>query len=430
MRRLFLFSLLAIVAALWVTLYLGFPADPGYLLIAFGDYTFETSLLALMVALGVIYLFIKLLLLMIHWINPWRWARLGKDLAHRSRSKHGSRTVEGLLYLTRQNWSSAYNVLSRSVNDDDASVINYLAAAWAAYEMDDRDKWTHCLNRAEQEYPAAHSTINFLRARLLYRTGQLEQSLAILEMLKNTAINDRPLLAQLKKVYFELEDWQGLNGLLPLLEDNDMVSEEEIALIEKRILLENLMNIAARAGRDIDRAQALSEMRKLWKKAKRSHKSDANLLRAYADLLLNLEAPELAAKVLQRGLERTWNEDLILLYGERDYGVSSEQLLIAEQWLQSRPADAALLITLGRLAMRNELWGKAREYFEASLKVAPSAEAYGELSRLLEALGEHQAGEDYRRQYEKQLGSELPSLPMPDPQLQGKGVHSRVEAPQ
>ena len=54
MTRLFIFSLMAIVVALWVSLYLGFPADPGYLLIAFGNTTFETSLFAMLIAVATI----------------------------------------------------------------------------------------------------------------------------------------------------------------------------------------------------------------------------------------------------------------------------------------------------------------------------------------------------------------------------------------
>ena len=56
MVRLFVFSLLIIVVALWVTFYLGFPADPGYLLIAFRNYTFETSLLIFLLGFGVMIL--------------------------------------------------------------------------------------------------------------------------------------------------------------------------------------------------------------------------------------------------------------------------------------------------------------------------------------------------------------------------------------
>ena len=78
MIRLFIFSLLAIVVSLWVTLSVGFPSDPGYLLIAFGEYTFETSLFALLVLILFIYLCVRLLLLILGWVNPMRLVAAGK----------------------------------------------------------------------------------------------------------------------------------------------------------------------------------------------------------------------------------------------------------------------------------------------------------------------------------------------------------------
>ncbi len=115
MIKLYIFSLLAIVLALLVSLYLGFPADPGYLLIAFGNYTFETSLFALLVAMVVVYLVIKLVLIVLRWINPWHLIRFGKNYKEYLQSKSRSRTIEGLLYFTRGNWESSYNLLMKGM---------------------------------------------------------------------------------------------------------------------------------------------------------------------------------------------------------------------------------------------------------------------------------------------------------------------------
>jgi len=68
---------------------------------------------------------------------------------------------------------------------------------------------------------------------------------------------------------------------------------------------------------------------------------------------------------------------------------------------------------LGRLAMRNELWGKAREYFDTSIEVAPQAEAHGELARLLKCLGEEQLADEHQEKFVEGIGGKLPSLPMP-----------------
>ena len=103
----------------------------------------------------------------------------------------------------------------------------------------------------------------------------------------------------------------------------------------------------------------------------------------------------------------------MLFYGEQNFSASPQQLLIAEKWLKEHSANAYLLLSLGRICMRNELWGKAKEYYEASIEVEPCAEAYGELSRLLKYLGELEASETYMKVYGDLIGVQLLELPMP-----------------
>lgn len=73
MVRLFLLSLLAILGGLLLAINLA--QDPGYMLIAYGNYTFETSLFALLVALLVILLLLRLLSLLSGWLNPMNLVR-------------------------------------------------------------------------------------------------------------------------------------------------------------------------------------------------------------------------------------------------------------------------------------------------------------------------------------------------------------------
>lgn len=426
MTRLFIFSLLAIVVALWVTLYLGFPSDPGYLLIAFGNYTFETSLFALLVALVVIYGLIRVLLLFLSWLNPMRLVSAGKGLSKLGKSSARSNTVEGLLYLTRGNWQSSLNLLKKGMAEKDATVINYLAAAYAAYQLGDRNSWVELLEKAEQRFPTAHSTINYLKARLHFASGQLEQSLAVLEELKKHALNDRALLGLLKEVYVELDDWQNLEALLPNLEKNEILDKDDLELVRKRIFMEQLYAIFHDGtGRVADNGEGMASvddatarstleaLQKKWKKAPSDYLKDEKIVTHYTDLLLQLNEGPLASKIIEDALSKQWNEALVNLYGQKDYGVSDRQLLVAESWLKPNPSDSVLLLTLGRISMRNQLWGKAREYYETSIKLAPSAEAYGELGRLLKHLGEEKAGETYLQSYNELLGADLPDLPMP-----------------
>lgn len=412
MIKLYLFSLLAIVLALFVSLYLGFPADPGYLMIAFGNYTFETSLFALLAAITVLYLFVKLLLIVFRWINPWYLVRFGRNYKEKLKAKSRSRTVEGLLYFTRGNWESSYNLLSKSIKDPDAGVVNYLAAAYAAYQRGEKNNWMQCLEKAEQEYPTARSTINYLKAKLLFKSDQLEQCVAVLQHLKTSSLNDSSLLQLLKKVYLKLQDWEQLEKLLPALEKNEVIDTEEAELLRVRIFMENIYTISNRRA-DFSEVEITAELEKVWKKSPASYKKDERIVKHYSDILFKLNQKEPAAKAIEAALAKNWSDVLVRRYGELDFGNSHKQLLQAESWVQARPGNSQLLLASGRLAMRNELWGKAREYFETSLSVAPTAEGYAELARLLKHLGEDQASDANQDKFVKTIGASLPVLPLP-----------------
>jgi hypothetical protein len=56
-----------------------------------------------------------------------------------------------------------------------------------------------------------------------------------------------------------------------------------------------------------------------------------------------------------------------------------------------------LLLTLGRLCVRQQLWGKARSYFEAGLSLEESYSGHMELARLLEQIGDPEAARPHYR---------------------------------
>ncbi len=412
MIKLYIFSLLAIVLALIVSLYLGFPADPGYLLISFGNYTFETSLFALLVAATLIYLLVKLFLIVFGWINPWHLIRFGRSYSQMRKSRKRSNTVEGLLYFTRGNWESSYKLLTRSSNDADASVVNYLAAAYAAYQAGNRDAWVKCLEKAEREYPAARSTINSLKAQLLFKSGHLEQCVAVLQQLKNSSLNDSALLNLLKEVYLKLQDWDQLEKLIPALEKNAVLDADELERIRIRVFMEKLYSTAA-VDSSADSKDTVSRLNKIWKKAPARYREDERVVKHFAELLLGLNQNEEAARVIESALSKRWSDSLVIRYGEMEFGNYQKQLRQAESWLKDRPGNSALLLSLGRLSLRCELWGKAKAYFETSIEISASAEAHGELARLLNNMGEAEASELHREAYITLLGSQLAELPLP-----------------
>ena len=65
-----------------------------------------------------------------------------------------------------------------------------------------------------------------------------------------------------------------------------------------------------------------------------------------------------------------------------------KQLTVAEGWLRAQPKNPKLLLALGRLCKRNKLWGKGRDYLEASLNIENNPQTCAELAEVMEQLGE------------------------------------------
>ncbi len=82
----------------------------------------------------------------------------------------------------------------------------------------------------------------------------------------------------------------------------------------------------------------------------------------------------------------------------------------AEGWLKSHSQNAELLLALGRISLRNELWGKARDYFEASLRMEHRAETCAELARLLTQLGDVEGGNRFFQQGLGLIDQRLPAV--------------------
>lgn len=415
MIKLFIFSLLAIVLALTLNLATGFPADPGYLMVAFGNTTFETSLFALLVAVGIIILLLRLLIILFYALNPFQLVSLGKNYSANRKSKTRTKSVEGLLAFARGDWQLAYGLLIRGAKHADSNVANFLAAAYAAHELGDRDAWTKALADAEEEYPTSRSTIQFVKAQLLFKSNQLEQCLAILEQIKNSGSKESGVFRLLKEVYIKLQEWQKLDELVLVLEKKNIIDADEAGKIRKRVFMEQLYGIAeSQAGADeSSKSNQLELVSKIWKKSPAKYREDEIIVKHYSELLVKLDAKIDAAKALETALSKNWSNTLVIQFAEIDYDSNQAQLLVAENWLKARPASSPLLLSLGRICMRNQLWGKAREYYQASIRISPSAEAYGELARLLKNLGEDIESENCFRHYSDLIGASLLELPMP-----------------
>ena len=211
-------------------------------------------------------------------------------------------------------------------------------------------------------------------------------------------LHDRELalLAQARR---GLGDWPELRKLLPWLKRRRALAGQDLDALEVDVWMGEL-----NSGTDI---------RKAWTGLPAEARKQGALLELYARLLIESGEDLEVEKLLTKSIKRDWDGRLVAQYGRIRGRDPARRLKIAEGWLKNHPQDPDLMLCLGRLALRNKLWGQARDYFESSHRLRPSAEACAELARLLFSLGERELSAQYYREGLLLRESNLPDLPLP-----------------
>jgi HemY protein len=102
-----------------------------------------------------------------------------------------------------------------------------------------------------------------------------------------------------------------------------------------------------------------------------------------------------ARSIVEKALSADWDDRLIRAYRHSAAAEGLPALLSqierCESWLQQRPTDAELALTLGVLCFKQKLWGKAQHHLEQALSDAIDGSVLREthltLAQLHEALG-------------------------------------------
>ncbi len=378
MRR-FIWLLLVLIVSVWLGLLIA--KDPGLAFFSYRHWSVEMPLwfavLSLLVLLSVFYLiwsvFSGVDSIFYRWRNWLRWRR---------KTQSYSKTNRGLIELIEGRWKKGENLLTAGIAQSEAPLINYLALAKAAHEQAAYDRQETYLRRAHAVAGSAEVAVGLTQAQFQIDQGQFEQALATLRQLQSMVPRHPLVVKLLERVYVHLGDWQSLLTLLPSLYKSKVVTSEQLVLLEQKTYRE-LLKATTKLP------QGLTALRAVWDIVPRRLKTDPQLLGCYAQqLVFYPEQTSEAVELLNKSLRKSWDADLIKLYGSLNTGDPVQQLVLAERWLARYPNQALLLLTLGRLSVRCQLWGKARSYFEESLKLEERAITYLEYGKLLDQLGE------------------------------------------
>lgn len=403
MKRIFIACLIMLLAA--VGLVAAIETDPGYVLITYGHYTLETSV---WVALAVILLLVIVLYFIVAFSKGFvkRGSNVKRWLLDRSGQRGRYQTTSGMIAFAEGNWNRARRLLLKSAEKSETPLMNYLIAARASNALKDDEGTRDLLRLAAKSTGGSEVAVGLTQAELQIHNGNLEQALATLIRIRRNVDKHPHILNLLKTVYLRLNDWDSLFELLPQLKKHQRVSDDELQALQRKACEALLVNAGMQKN---DRQQVLQ----VWRELPKTARLDAVLVKVYVEQLIKAGADDEAERTVVQQLKREWNASLVDLFGQIQGVDSGKQLLQAENWLKERNNDARLLLCLGRLSLRNQLWGKAREYFESSLSLDNDPETCAELGRLLARLGEHEKSSEYFQQGLLVSTHGLKELPVP-----------------
>jgi HemY protein len=400
MRKLFIISLVALLLGVGVVALI--EADPGYVLLSFGNYTLEASLWVGLLLFALLLLAVYLLVRLTYRIIGGQRS-LFSWLGTRKVDKALRLSTRGLISFTEGNWVEARRQLLSGVQNNEAPLINYLLAAQSSAKLHDTDKVPEYLHAAGEAEPTAAVAIEMMHAEMKLQASEYKQALALLTQAKSNVPRHPYVLSLLSQAYQGLNDWDTLLELLPQLRKHKQLSSEAFQRLEKQVHHNRLQ----RCNADLDRLHAI------WKKVPKPLQSDVGIAEIYVRNLIKCEDYDSAERVILHALKQAWQPALVREYGYLKGQNASRQLSQAEKWLKAHPDDPQLLLCLGRLSARNQVWSKSRLYFESSYRVEHSAEICAELGRLLTSFGESEAANAYFREGLLLSEDELPDLALP-----------------
>ncbi|MFQ5993616.1 MAG: heme biosynthesis protein HemY [Acidiferrobacterales bacterium] len=392
--------LLVLFVSVLVTLFA--IEDPGYVLITRTPWSIEMPL-----TLFVLLLIVGAIVVQIVWRLLRRTWNIPRDVAtwrlDRNTRKARLALMRGLIRLAEGDWARARAQLLSGLQYGETPLLNYLGAACASQAMGDTEKRDEFVSEAQKAAPNGSLAIAMTQAHLYSWTEQHEQALAALSELRAQEPKHGHVLRLLVKTYLALGDWTSVAELIPKLRKNKLLSPEAIDALELQAHRE-LLHLSLPSG-------SLEVLKRAWHAVPKALRRNPKLVGIYSSHLIEQNRMSEAESLLRESISREWNDELAELFGRVSSDNPAAQLETAEHWLQSHPDNPSLLLTVGRLSLRNELWGKARSYLETSLKRRPTLQVYRELGALMERLGESDKALDYYRRSLESLVAEKPALP-------------------
>jgi HemY protein len=331
--------------------------------------------------------------------------------AYRRRRQHErarARQDAAVVALLEGRYGRARQFAEEALAIPQSSGLSALVAARAAIETRDFDVAEKLLARPDAEVASLAVPRLMLKAEMRLEAGQPGEALTQLQVLRKEAGAHTAALRLELKALQAAGRYADVPPLLDQLVKRKVFSAGEADLLRAVAHAE----VLGQCGSDGTRLRAY------WSRLSDADQRMPRIAAAGARGFMALGADREAADIVARSLERHWEPDLALLYAQCEPADATRQLEQAEAWLKHHNQDAKLLHALGVLCERQQLWGKAQTYLEASLALDDAWRTRVALGELLARLGRSEEATPHLAAALKlalaELGESPPRKPQPD----------------
>lgn len=298
----------------------------------------------------------------------------------RTRAKLRQSLSDSLLAFFQGRYASAERSAAQALLGEETKGVAAIIAARSAHELGRFNEREKFLDQAKGAAPDVDQARLTTLADLLVSQGRHEEALAVLKDLSARDARNLRLLRLRLQAEQALRQWDAVLDTVDALARLGGIGPAEAATARRAAHLGNL-------ARDSREATTLAAY---WKQLPAEMRNDPIVAATAARYHLALGNPGPAQAILEQALEREWNTALVALYGEAAGEDALPQIERAEKWLRAHARDPALLLALGKLCMRQGLWGKAQSYIEASIALEPTHDGHMTLAALMEKIGKPQ----------------------------------------
>jgi HemY protein len=359
--------------------------EPGFVLLQYGSWSLETSLVVfsavfiLLLVAG--YMLLRSLVLVKQ--SPAKLSNWKETQRHKRANRALTR---GLITLEEGRWAEAERTLIRHASNSETPLLHYLAGARAAQKQNAADRRDNYLRLAHETTEGADIAVGVVQAELQISAGQKEQAIATLKHLREMAPKHPYVLQLLQSLYQDMDQWQDVQSVLPDLRKRHVLENNEVQALSLDAAVGQLESALQR--RD------WRKMDDIWQKSPTRQRQSEAMLKPYIEGLVSQGEAEQALSLIEQFLRKDWSDALIYQYGRLEQGDLLKRLALAEKWLKHHRDNPWLLLTLGRLAKANSLWTKAEEYLRHSLQHGSRGETYQVLAEVQTAQGKPEAAAD------------------------------------